>query len=84
MKKVILGGIAILAVAAFAAVNVNVNSQSGNPFSNLTLADVEVLAGECTASSNPASNTGTCHANVNGNGDSCVTASGRVNCNGVV
>lgn len=83
MRRVIFGGGAILTVAAFAAINVHVNSQSCNPFSNLTLADVEVLAGECTVSAS-GNNSGTCHKNVGANGDSCVSAKGGPVCNGVV
>jgi hypothetical protein len=42
-KKMILGGIAAIAIAAFAVVNVNVNSQNDN-LSDLMLANVEALA----------------------------------------
>ena len=45
MKKKILGGIAILAIAAVAAFNVNFNTQS-NDLSAVSLANVEALAGE--------------------------------------
>jgi hypothetical protein len=44
MKKIILGGIAIVAIAVMAAVNVNMNSQSENLLSDLALANVEALA----------------------------------------
>jgi hypothetical protein len=44
MKKKILGGIAILAIAAVAAFNVNLNTQESN-MSPLALANVEALAG---------------------------------------
>jgi hypothetical protein len=45
MKKKILGGIAILAIAAVAVFNVNFNSQS-NDLSDVSLANVEALAQE--------------------------------------
>jgi hypothetical protein len=43
MRKYILGGIALLAIAAVAAWNVNLNSQS-NDLSDISLANVEALA----------------------------------------
>ncbi|GHT51479.1 hypothetical protein FACS189440_20560 [Bacteroidia bacterium] len=43
MKKIILGSIAIMAIAAVAAVNVNLNSQS-EKLSAMMLANVEALA----------------------------------------
>ncbi len=43
MKKKIFGGIAVLAIAAFAAFNMNVNTQE-NQASSLTLANIEALA----------------------------------------
>jgi hypothetical protein len=46
MKKRILGGIAVLAIAAVAAINVNMSSQSENLLSDLALANVEALAQE--------------------------------------
>ncbi|GHV27015.1 hypothetical protein FACS1894176_08470 [Bacteroidia bacterium] len=45
MKNKIFGGIAVLAIAAVAAFNVNVNSQK-NDLSDLSLANVEALASE--------------------------------------
>jgi hypothetical protein len=45
MKKKILGGIALLAIAAVAVWNVNLNSQS-NKLSGAMLANVEALAEE--------------------------------------
>jgi hypothetical protein len=45
MKKKIFGGIALLAIAAVAAWNVDLNSQS-NELSAVSLANVEALAGE--------------------------------------
>jgi hypothetical protein len=49
MNKKILYGIAVLAIAAVAAWNVNLNSQSSD-LSDISLANVEALAdGECTA-----------------------------------
>jgi hypothetical protein len=48
MKKIIFGGIAAIVVAAFAVVNVNMNSQSENLLSDLALANVEALADEST------------------------------------
>jgi hypothetical protein len=45
MKKKILGGIALLAIAAVAAWNVSLNSQS-NDLSDISLANVEALAEE--------------------------------------
>jgi hypothetical protein len=45
MKKKIFGGIALLAIAAMAAWNVNLNSQS-NELSDISLANVEALANE--------------------------------------
>jgi hypothetical protein len=48
MKKKIFGGIAVVAIAAVAAWNVNLNSQD-NELSNVYLANVEALAnGEST------------------------------------
>jgi hypothetical protein len=44
MKKFILGGIAAIVIAALAAVNVNMNSQSENLLSDIALANVEALA----------------------------------------
>jgi hypothetical protein len=44
MKKIILGGVAAIAIAAFAVVNVNINSQNENLLSDLALANVEALA----------------------------------------
>jgi hypothetical protein len=44
MKKVILGGVAAIVVAAVAAVNVSLNSQNENLLSDLALANVEALA----------------------------------------
>jgi hypothetical protein len=43
MKKKILGGIAVLAIAVVAAWNVNLSSQS-NDLSDISLANVEALA----------------------------------------
>jgi hypothetical protein len=45
MKKKILGGIAVLAVAAVAAVNVNFNSQKSG-LSDVLLSNVEALAND--------------------------------------
>jgi hypothetical protein len=45
MKKKILGGVALLAIAAVAAWNVSLNSQ-GNELSAVSLANVEALAYE--------------------------------------
>jgi hypothetical protein len=45
MKKKIFGGIAVLAIAAVAVVNVNLNSQN-NDLSDISLANVEALAVE--------------------------------------
>jgi hypothetical protein len=45
MKKKIIGGIAVLAIAAAAAWNVNLSS-NGNDLSDVSLANVEALA-EC-------------------------------------
>jgi hypothetical protein len=50
MKKKILGGIALLAIAAVAAWNVDLNSQS-NELSAVSLANVEALAQESKPSS---------------------------------
>jgi hypothetical protein len=55
MKKIILGGIAAVVVAALAVVNVNMNAQSDDLLSDLALANVEALAQE----------TGDCN-NING------------------
>jgi hypothetical protein len=44
MKKVILGGIAVVVIAVMAAVNVSLGSQSENLLSDLALANVEALA----------------------------------------
>ncbi|GAB6008824.1 NVEALA domain-containing protein [Dysgonomonas reticulitermitis] len=46
MKKKILGGIAILAIAALAAFNVNMNLVQESNMSPLALANVEALAQE--------------------------------------
>jgi hypothetical protein len=46
MKKKIFGGIALLAIAAMAAWNVNLNSQPSNKLSDTMLANIEALAGE--------------------------------------
>jgi hypothetical protein len=48
MIKKVLGGIALLAIAAVAAWNVNLSSQS-NDLSELSLANVEALAGNETS-----------------------------------
>jgi hypothetical protein len=45
MKKKIFGGIALLAIAAVVAWNVDLNSQS-NDLSDISLANIEALAGE--------------------------------------
>jgi len=47
MKKKIFGGIAVLAIAAAAAFNVNFSAQS-NGLSDVSLANVEALAQEST------------------------------------
>ncbi|MDL2241286.1 NVEALA domain-containing protein [Bacteroidales bacterium OttesenSCG-928-L03] len=46
MKKKIIGGIAIIVVAITVAFNVNVNNESNNRVSFLSLANVEALASE--------------------------------------
>lgn len=46
MKKIILGGIAALAIAAIAIWNVNLGNSQKSELSNLALANVEALAGE--------------------------------------
>jgi hypothetical protein len=46
MKKYVFGGIAVLAIAAVAAWNVNLNSQRENLLSDFALANVDALAGE--------------------------------------
>jgi hypothetical protein len=48
MFKKSLGGIALLAIAAVAVMNVNLNSQS-NDLSDISLANVEALAGDETS-----------------------------------
>jgi hypothetical protein len=63
MKKKILGGIALLAIAVMAAWNVNLNSQS-NELSTLSLKNLEVLAQEVTT------DTG-CPTGCVGGGDYC-------------
>jgi hypothetical protein len=50
MKKMILGGIAVIVIAVLAAVNVNMNSQSENLLSDFALANVEALANGETGS----------------------------------
>jgi hypothetical protein len=51
MKKYIISGIAVLAIAAVAAWNVSMNTQNNSRFTNLSLANVELLAnGESGAS----------------------------------
>ena len=45
MKKKIVGGLLVLAIAAVAAFNLNLNSEDSG-FSLLSLANVEALAGE--------------------------------------
>ena len=44
MKKKILSGFAVLAIAAVAAWNVNVTSDKGNEFIGLTSVNIEALA----------------------------------------
>jgi hypothetical protein len=44
MKKKILGGIAVLAIAAVAAWNVGLSSQKNDGLSDIMLANVEALA----------------------------------------
>jgi hypothetical protein len=46
MKKIILGGIAIVAIAVMAVVNVNLSSQNDNLLSDIALANVEALGSE--------------------------------------
>ena len=45
MKKQILGGIAVLAIAAVAAFNVNMNDMQSKEHSSLTLNSIEAQAG---------------------------------------
>jgi hypothetical protein len=45
-KNKIFGGIAVLAIAAVAAVNISVNAQKESPLSMFALANVEALADE--------------------------------------
>lgn len=53
MKKKIIGGIAVLTIAAAAAFNVSLNAQEEN-LSNISLANVEALAdGESTPTECP-------------------------------
>jgi hypothetical protein len=74
MNKKILYGIAVLAIAAVAAWNVNFNSQR-NDLSDISLANIEALAGEsatCTFSKvekNQSDNSLCC----TGNGSLCCT-----------
>jgi hypothetical protein len=51
MKKIILGGVAAIVIAALAVVNVNLNSQNDNLLSDIALANVEALAQEVGNSS---------------------------------
>ena len=44
MKKKIFGGILAVAIAAVAAVNVNINNEAGDALSALSLANVEAVA----------------------------------------
>jgi hypothetical protein len=46
MKKSIIGGIAVLAIAAVAIFNVNYNNSPGKNLSAVSLANVEALADE--------------------------------------
>ena len=73
MKKKILGGIAAVAIAAIAALNINVNLEENNKLSILALNDLEALAGgESNCISTSGENTGTCKAKADGTGDVCV------------
>ena len=45
MKKIILSGIAIFAIAALATFNVNINTQE-NGLSDISLSNIEALASE--------------------------------------
>jgi hypothetical protein len=51
MKKYFLGGIAMLAIAVAVAANISMNSQKNAGMSALSLANIEVLAGETSSSS---------------------------------
>jgi hypothetical protein len=46
MKKKIVYGIAVLAIAAVAVINVSLSSQQNNELSDLSLANIEALAQE--------------------------------------
>jgi hypothetical protein len=80
-KKYIYGGIAAVAIAAAAAINVTVNSQDSNELSAISLANVEALAGESgnnykwsTMRDCPGWGTGDYSAcEANGTGNSCNT-----------
>jgi hypothetical protein len=82
MKKMYLGFIAFLVIAAVAVWNVNFNMY--NSHLSMSLSDIESLSAEsCT--NIPSSNTGVCKGNVGSPGVSCVTPSifDPKDCNGV-
>lgn len=57
MKKKIFGGILAVAIAAVAAVNVNINNEAEDALSALSLANIEALAdGESGGSTDCANN----------------------------
>ena len=79
MKKKIIGGIAILAIAVVAAWNIQLNMNEYR----ISFDSIESLSA-CETSSNSTNNGGYCVSNYNGSGDSCVTqsATDAVRCSG--
>jgi predicted exporter len=62
MKKKLFGSIAVLAIAAMAAFNVNINNSSENDLSLISLNEVEALAQEAKlcSSAGSSNNNGRC------------------------
>ena len=73
MKKKIFGGIAVLAIVAVAAFNVNMGS-ANSLLGLVSLDSIEAIAAETRCISSSGSNTGACKKSMNGSGDACVTA----------
>lgn len=74
MKKKVLAGLVVVAIAALTTFNVTANVQN-NQLSTLMFNDLEALAaGESTCTSSSSENTGACKAKADGTGDACVEA----------
>lgn len=85
MKKKIFGGLIVLAIAAVAAFNVNLNSEDSedSEFSLLSLANVEALAGDESGNGNKTKlwccgNTGVCGIGADENGNEIFKIAGKV------